>query len=112
MKKIIIIGIFLICISINTYNALNNRNCEEVIIPTSLNSKNLLNYIKTNNLTDTISRVCTIDLCKTINPTNIDREVADFIDSYYNYLKNKREDIYNEATLKGFRIDKIIITRC
>ncbi len=112
MKKLIIAGIFIILLSINTYNALNIKKCENVIRPTALNSKNLLEYLENNNLNGKITKICSTYTCKNLSGASLERDVKEFINSYYNFLKQKNEDAYNEATLKGFRIDKIVVNNC
>ena len=112
MKKYIILFIFLICLSINTYNAFNKNECTNELNLNNLNSKNLLNYINENNLLDKIERICSTDICVNINPSNIERDIKSFIEKNINYLKSKNEEVALEAELKGFRIEKIIIYSC
>lgn len=112
MKKYLILIIFLICLSINTYNAYNKNNCLNIVKPTNLNSKNLINYINENNLLDNLDRVCSQDICISINPSNLERDIKSFIEKNLNYLQNKNPEAAIEAELKGFRIDKIITYDC
>ena len=112
MKKYLILFIFLICLSINTYNAFNKNNCTNEIKTSNLNSKNLLTYINENNLKDKIDRVCSSNICVSINPSNVERDIKSFIEKNISYIKNKNEEAALEAELKGFRIEKIIIYSC
>ena len=54
MKKLLITGIFLIGFVMQT-NAFNIKDCLEYRNTPDLNSKNLLSYIKENNLMDKIT---------------------------------------------------------
>lgn len=112
MKKFILIGIFLVCLSLNTYNAFNINNCTNEMKINDLNSKNLLNYITENNLKDKILKVCSMDICTSLNASNLETDIKDFINRNLNYLKGKDNDLALEAELKGFKIDKIIINSC
>ncbi len=111
MKKIMI-TIFLICFAINTYQAFNINNCIEDIKVKDLNSKDLLHYIKENNLSDKLMQVCSSDICSNINLANLERDIKDFISRNLNYLKNKDKEHSLEAELKGFRIEKLLINSC
>jgi len=112
MKKYLLIFIFLICLSINTYNAYNKNKCNNEIKIKNLNSKKLLEYIENNSLVDNISKVCSADICVTINPSNIERNIKSFIEKNINYLKSKSEQAAINAELKGFKIDKIFKYSC
>lgn len=112
MKKYLILFIFLICLSINTYNAFNKNNCINEIKIETLNSKNVLEYIQQNNLVDKIYKICSTDICVTINPSNIERDIKSFTEKNINYLRSKNEVAALNAELKGFKIDKIIVESC
>ncbi len=112
MKKIVLISIFLFCLSINTYQAINKNNCMSEIIPNDLNSKNLLTYIQENNLKDHIYRVCSKDICASLNASNLERSINNFIKENLAYLEHKNEEQALEASLKGFRIEKFIVYSC
>jgi hypothetical protein len=112
MKKYFIILIFLVCLSINTYNAYNIDKCTNEIKTTSLNSKNILKYLKENELDNKITKICSTDICMKINSANLERDINSFKEKYITYLKNKNEEASFEAELKGFKISKIIINTC
>lgn len=112
MKKIIFIFIFLLCLTINTYNAFNKNECSNEIKLNDLNSKNLLNYINENNLRDNIERICSTNICLSINPSNIERDIKSFIEKNLEFLRSKNEETAIETELKGFRIEKIITYSC
>lgn len=111
MKKLMI-TIFLLCLTINTYQAFNINNCTKDIKLNELNSKNLLNYIKENNLLDKITKVCSNNICSEIDFANLEQDLKEFINKNLNYLKSKDNDYGIEAELKGFRIDRITINDC
>lgn len=111
MKKLIS-TLFLVCLAVNTYQAFNLNNCIKDIKIEDLNSKNLLTYIKENDLVDKITQICSNDLCSNINISTLEQDIKDFINRNLNYLKSKGEDYSLEADLKGFRIDKILINDC
>lgn len=112
MKKFTALIIFLICLSVNTYNAYNKNNCTNTLKPSNLNSKNLINYLKENNILDNLDRVCSKDICISINVSNLERDIKSFIEKNLNYIQNKNPEAALEAELKGFRIDKIITYDC
>lgn len=112
MKKYAIMILFLICLSINTYQAISKNNCTNEIKPTSLNSKNLLNYIEENNLIESIHQVCSSEICVTINPSNMKRDIQKFMEKHINYIKSKSEEAAIDAQLKGFKIDSIRFYSC
>lgn len=112
MKKYIILLIFIICLSINTYNAFNKNKCTNEIKLNNLNSKNLITYINENNLLNKIKQVCSANICAPINSPNIEREIKNFIEKNISFLKSKNEEVAIEAELKGFRIERIIIYSC
>ena len=108
MKKLIT-TFFLICLATNTIQAFNINNCTQEMKLTDLNSKNLLNYIKENNLTDKIMQICSEDICNEINISRLEQDIKSFIKQNIKYLQSKDSDSSIEAELKGFRIDKIVI---
>jgi hypothetical protein len=112
MKKYLIILIFLICLSINTYNAFNINECTNELKLSNLNSKNALEYIKENDLTDKIIKICSSNICMKINSATLERDINNFNAENINYLKNKDEEAAINAGLKGFKIEKIIINSC
>lgn len=111
MKKIIT-TIFLVCLAVNTYNAFNMENCKKEIQFDNINSKNILSYIKENDLTNKIMKICSSDLCSDITIGNLEQDIKEFIKRNLDYLNNKGNDTSLEAELKGFRIDKIFINSC
>lgn len=111
MKKLLLTGIFLIGFALNT-NAFNINDCLEDIKTQNLNSKNLLSYIKENNLTDKIMEVCSEDVCTKLNFSTLEQSVKYFIQRNIDILKNKDIESALEAELKGFKIDKIQINSC
>ncbi len=111
MKKIIT-TFFLVCFAWNTYNAFNMENCTKEININHLNSKNILSYIKENNLTNKIMKICSNDICSDINIQNIEQDIKEFIKRNLKYLESKDKDTSLEAELKGFRIDKILVNSC
>lgn len=111
MKKLIA-TLFLVSLAINTYQAFNIKDCIKDINVKDLNSKNLLTYIKENDLMDKITQVCSNDICSKISLSSLEQDIKEFINRNLNYLKNKDEDYSLEAELKGFRIDKILINSC
>lgn len=111
MKKLIT-TLFLVCLAMNTYQAFNIKDCIKDISVVDLNSKNLLTYIKDNDLMDKITQVCSHDMCSKISLSSLEQDIKEFINRNLNYLKSKDEDYSIEAELKGFRIDKILINSC
>ena len=61
MKKIVA-TLFLLCLAINTYKAFEIKNCTKNLTLDNLNSKDLLTYIKENDLLGKVSQVCSQDL--------------------------------------------------
>ncbi len=111
MKKLIL-TFFLVCLTANTIQAFNINNCTKSMQLTDLNSKNLLNYIIENQLTDKIMEVCSDNLCSNINVSHLEQDIKSFIQKNIKYLKSKDEESSIEAELKGFRINKLIINDC
>ena len=112
MKKVIILILFLFCLTINTYQAINKNNCTKEIYLKDLNSKKLFSYIKENHLDDHLSLICSHELCFTPSLSNIERSIKEFTEKNITYLKNKNEEQALEAELKGFKIEKIILYTC
>ena len=72
-----------------------------------LNSNNLLDYIKENNIKN-IKKFCTTDFCDYLRSTNIEDGIELFKKKYFKYLSDKKnEEIATETILKGFPITKI-----
>ena len=111
MKKLLLTGIFLIGFAMNT-NAFNINECLKYIQTQNLNSKNLLSYIKENNLADKIMEVCSEDICTKLNFSSLEQSIKYFIQRNIDILKNKDIEAAIEAELKGFKIDKIQINSC
>lgn len=111
MKKLFLI-LFLTCLCINTYNAFNSKNCLKDKVLTDLNSKNLYAYLEENNLLNKINKVCSKDICKDIHFSNLKEDIEMFIKKNIDYLKVKNEDEALDADLKGFSIERILITSC
>ena len=107
MKKLIFTIIVLSCLIINFCQTYAGE-CD-IIKPIDLNSKNIIKYLEDQQLTDRINKICSSNICKTINPSDLKRELKNFIDDNIKYLKNKSEDISLEAELKGFKIESISI---
>ncbi len=112
MKKIFLAIIIIGCLSINSYNAYNKSNCINEIIPSGLNSKNILSYLSENNLVGMVNKICSKDICVSLNSTDIERDIKYFVDKNISYLNSKNSDAAIEAELKGFKIDKLIIYSC
>ncbi len=111
MKKIVTTILF-ICLAINSYNAFNMENCKKEIQFNNLNSKNILSYLKENELTNKIIKICSNDLCSDVSIGSIEQDIKEFIKRNLDYLNAKDKDTSLEAELKGFRIDKILINSC
>ncbi len=112
MKKFFFLFLFLACLSINTYHAISLNKCTKEIYPTNLNSKEIIQYLKKENLISTINKICSTEICSSINMANLESDIKNFIDKNITYLKNKDEEIGMSAELKGFKIDKIIVYSC
>ena len=112
MKKLFIFLFLVTCFSLNVYNAYSKNNCTEEIVLENVNSKDLLNYIYDNHLIDKIVRVCSSDLCSSINATQIESDLKSFVNKNIRYLTSISEERGLDADLKGFRIEKIIINSC
>ncbi len=111
MKKIIITLLFLF-VAIQNYQAFNFNQCMKEIPIKDLNSKNLLTYIKENNLMDKITQVCSDNICSSINTATLEKDIKEFIKRNLNYLNLKDPEQKVEAELKGFRINKMKINAC
>ena len=77
-----------------------------------LNSKNLLVYIKENDLIGKIEKICSEEVCGKISIVTLEQDIKDFIKQHLNQLKRKDNDYALDAELKGFKIDKIIVNSC
>ena len=97
---------------VNTYKAFDYSNCLKEIRVSGLNSKNLVDYIKNNNLLDKVVRVCSADICYGVNGASIEENVDVFIRKNIDYLEKKDSEFAIEVNLKGFRIEKIIVKEC
>jgi len=111
MKKLLITGILLIGFAVET-NAFNIEDCLEYRNTPDLNSKNLLSYIKENNLMDKITEICSEDICTKLNFPTLEQSIKYFINRNVDILYNKDKEAALEAELKGFKIDKISINTC
>lgn len=112
MKKIVILLLFLVCLSINSYKAYTIEHCYSEIIPKNLNSKHVVNYLKEVNIATKMNKICSQNICETINPSNLERDIKNFVDKNIQYLKTKDEKSSLDAELKGFKITKIILNSC
>ncbi len=112
MKKVFLAFIVIICLSINSYNAYSKSNCLKEIIPSGLNSKNILSYLEENNLVGLVSKICSKDICYTLNTSDLKGDINIFVNKNINYLKEKNNEAAIEAELKGFGIEKLIIYVC
>lgn len=112
MKKIFILFLFLICLTVNTYNAISVNKCMKELHPKNLNSKNIYDYFKENNLNLKVDKICSENLCSDLNTSNIENDIKNFVEKNINYLQNKNEEQALEAELKGFKIKKIFIYSC
>ena len=112
MKKYCILILFLICLSINTYQAINKNNCSNEIKLENVNSKHIISYIQENQLEERINKICSSHICVNINPSNLEQDIKKFIEKNINYLKTQNEEVAIEAELKGFKIEKIIFYSC
>lgn len=109
MKKILLSSLFLICIGLSFLNAFAKTFDEKEITLDYLNSKNLLNYIKDNELETLVKKVCSKDMCIPINFKTIESDIKTFINQNLKYLKSKNMELGLEAELKGFKIEKIVL---
>lgn len=96
-----LITIMLISIGIQV----NAKNQNYVI-----NSLDLINYLKDNNLLTNVSYVCTKNTCSKKLIGNKEKEINMFINDYVEYIKNKSLEEGISLELKGFEITKIIYT--
>ncbi len=112
MKKLFISFILVMCFSLNVFNASSKNNCSEEIILENVNSNDLLNYIYDNHLLDKILRVCSKDLCSSLNATQIESDIKTFVNKNIRYLFGIDEEEGLNAQLKGFKIEKIVINSC
>ena len=112
MKKLFISFLLVTCFSLNVFNAYSKTNCSEEIVLENVNSKDLLNYIYDNHLIDKILRVCSKDLCSSINATQIESDIKSFVNKNIRYLISFDEEQGLNAQLKGFKVEKIIINSC
>ncbi len=111
MKKLIV-TLFFLFLAIHSYKAFDVNNCMQNIFLNDLNSKNVLNYLKENDLFDKVTKICSEDMCADINVSNLEGDIKDFIKQNIKYLKNKGENYSLEAELKGFKIAKISFNSC
>ncbi len=111
MKKLMLTLLFLF-LFIHSYQAFKLNDCMKEITLKDLNSKNLLTYIKENDLIDKVTQVCSDNICSNINVGTLEKDIKEFIKRNLNYLNLKDTEHKVEAELKGFRIDKIKINAC
>ncbi len=107
-----VVTLFFLCLAINSYKAFEIKNCSKNLTLENLNSKDLLTYIKENDLLGKVSQVCSPDLCKSLSINTIEHDIQEFIKQNINYIKSKNEELGISADLKGFRIEKIILNDC
>lgn len=101
MKKyFFILILFLIFIVSVSAKSINNTN---------LNSNDLLDYLKEQNINDKVIKVCNIDYCDYLKYDNLEKSVNKYIEDYLNYIKEKTdEDTSLRVSLKGFLITEVI----
>ena len=100
MKKyFFILILFLIFIVSVSAKSINNTN---------LNSNDLLDYLKEQNINDKVIKVCNIDYCDYLKYDNLEKSVNKYIEDYLNYIKEKTdEDTSLRVSLKGFLITEV-----
>ena len=75
---------------------------------TNLNSNNFLDFLKEQNITSPISKICTTDFCDYARGTTNEESLAIFKNKYEEYLvTNGHDDIAHSTILKGFPIISI-----
>lgn len=74
----------------------------------NLNSKNLLKYLKGQNLNGKNIKVCNQDYCDYLKYDNLEKAVDVYIEDYLDYIKEKIDaDTSIIVSLKGFLITEI-----
>ncbi len=103
--------VFLLIIgNIKSTWALDNFDCQNSL-DVSINSNNFLSYLDDYQLKPT--KICAGDYCEEVKYNNIEIAFNNFKNNYYNLLQHKLDgDKYLEATIKGFRIDKLEVNNC
>ncbi len=112
MKKLFVVAILLISFGIKELQAYNINDCLEETVVNHLNSKNLLTFIKENDLIGKIQKVCSEEVCSNLNMVTLEQDIKNFIKQHLNYLRVKDNENALEAELKGFKIEKIIFNSC
>lgn len=112
MKKLFISFILIACFSLSNLEAYSKDKCLEEIYLEEVNSNDILSYIYENDLLDKIIRICSKDICSSINATQIESDIKEFVTKNIRYLKGINEEVGLNADLKGFKIEKIILNSC
>lgn len=73
-----------------------------------LNSNDLIDYLKNNNIIDKVSMICTNNVCSNTFIGNKEILIKRFIDCYVNKIKEENLEDGINVELKGFPITKII----
>lgn len=84
------------------------KNVDSVLDINNLNSNNLLEYLKTQDINGKTIRVCNQDYCDYLKHESLSKSVKIYIDNYINYIKEKTDvDTSVRVSLKGFLITEI-----
>jgi len=104
MKKyFFVLVIFLIMMVTVSAKGVDNK-----AVINNLNSHDLLEYLKENNLSGKTIKVCNQDYCDYLKYKNLDKAVKIYIDDYIEYVKEKTdEETSVRVSLKGFLIKEI-----
>ncbi len=112
MKKYIFIILFLTCLFFNTMDAVSKNKCTNVIYPNNLNSQNLYTFLQTENLLDSVHKICSMNVCVIVQSSTIKQNITELTKKHTEYLKRKNEEAAIEANVKGFKIEKIELYSC
>ena len=102
MKKCFFVLVFFL-IMIVTVSA---KNIDDDLM---LNSKELLEYLKAQDLNGKQIMICNQDYCDSLKYDNLEKSVKVYIDDYIKFVNQKTDDDTSvRVSLKGFLITEII----
>lgn len=100
-----VICILLLFIILNIKESFAYKNCNLVIEPKNVTTKNLSEYVK-ENISRDINYFCSYDDCYLVKEKNINISISNFEE---NYFKRLNEDDRLILNVKGIAITKIVL---
>ncbi len=112
MKKILFIILILVCFLVSTPLASTHNHCTDFIEPEDLNVHFLVKYLKDHDWQYRVKKVCSKQLCTFVSLPHLESDIKYFIEKNIEYLEKINPEMGIEASVKGFRVEKIELVTC